>query len=345
MIRIENLYMMLAYAWNRLDQAKLVDVSTLSQKDLPNLLARVLSSSVKHLLKRGLYKEYVETADEMTTLRGRIEAGESIKRGLFQRGKAFCRYDEYSLDVAHNQIIKATLLNLSRCDEVAKELRLELQKLRFGFGDVSDVALNTTTFRSASAHPHTAAYAFIIDVCRMAFQEMLPTQSAGRFRFRDFVRDEKKMWRVFQDFVCNFYRKELPEFSISASHVKWDITSEGAHEALFPSMQTDVSLRSKSRHIILDTKFTPHIFQENWGKKSLRSAHLYQISTYLDHQAVENVANGSPSPEGILLYPMAKDYVDAQYSIRGRRLTVATVDLQQPWESVRERLCEIVGRT
>jgi 5-methylcytosine-specific restriction enzyme subunit McrC len=63
MIPIENLYMMLAYAWNRLDEAKLVDVSGLPQKGFPNLLARVLWSGTTHLIKRGFHKEYDETAE------------------------------------------------------------------------------------------------------------------------------------------------------------------------------------------------------------------------------------------------------------------------------------------
>lgn len=345
MIPIENLYMMLAYAWNRLDEAKLVDVTALPQKSLPNLLARVLCTGATHLIKRGFHKEYNETADDMTALRGRIDAAESIKRALLPIGRAACRYDDYSPDVIHNQIVKATLRNLSRCDDVDPTLRAELSKLLFRFAEVSDISLSAITFRAAVVHRHTATYAFLLDVCRLVFDGLLPTEEAGHFRFRDFLRDKKKMWRVFQDFIRNFYSKELPHFAVQANHVKWDSRQSDDETGLLPTMQTDVTLKSKSRHIILDTKYTASVFQEYHGKVSLRSAHLYQMVTYLHQQAAENLKKNRPIPEGVLLYPLAKNHVDARYTISGQSLTVATVDLKQPWEQIAGRLLDIIRRS
>lgn len=344
MIPVENLYMMLAYAWNRLDEAKLVDVSSLPRKNPPNLLARVLCSGVAHLVKRGFHQEYDETADELAGLRGKINAAESIKRALLPRGRAFCEYDEYSPDVVHNQIVKATLRILARCDDVASELRTDINRLLFRFAHVSDISLSKPVFRAAVVHRHTATYAFLLDVCRLVFEESLPAEDRGRFRFRDFYRDKKKMWRVFQDFIYHFYRTELPGFRVSASHVKWDVVADDGAKTLLPSMQTDVSLRSQSRHIILDTKYTSQVFQRFHDKASLRSGHLYQMLTYMKQQAADNAKAHGPLPEGILLYPLAKDHVDTCYTIAGQALTVATVDLNKPWDHIRARLLELIHR-
>ena len=344
MIPVENLYMMLAYAWNRLDEAKLVDVSSLPRKDLPNLLARVLCSGVAHLVRRGFHQEYHETADELAGLRGKINAAESIKRALLPRGRAFCEYDEYSHDVVHNQIVKATLRNLARCDDVASELRADLNRLLFRFAHVSDIRLSKPAFRAAVVQRHTAIYAFLLDVCRLVFDESLPTEESGHVRFRDFYRDKKKMWRVFQDFVYHFYRTELPGFKVSASYVNWDVVADDDAKTLLPSMQTDVSLRSPSRHIILDTKYTSQVFQRFHDKVSLRSGHLYQMLTYMKQQAADNARAERPLPEGILLYPLAKDHADHCYTIAGQVLTVATVDLNQPWDHIHVRLLELIHR-
>ena len=343
MIPIENLYMMPAYAWNPLEPAGRVDIATLPVKDFPNLLARVLGSSVAHLLKRGLYMEYVATKEEVSPLRGRIDAGTSLKQGLLQRARTVCDFDEYSLDVVHNKIIKATLLNLSRCDEVAPQLRSDLSRTAFGFSAVAHVVLTPEVFRAAAVHRHTAAYTFVLDVCRMVFNETFPSQEQGRIHFTDFQRDERKMWKVFQDFVFRFCDRELPQFNVSASHVKWDQSSDAAAENLLPQMQTDVSLPSRERHVILDTKYTPNVFQEYKGKKSLHSSHLYQMSTYLEHQSAANARAGLPKPKGILLYPMARDHVDAKFTLRGHGFRVATIDLRCAWSDVHQRLVDIIA--
>lgn len=342
MIPVENLYMMLAYAWNRLEQASIVDVTTLSQQNLPSLLAHVLNTGVSHLTKRGLHKHYREVAEESGTLRGRIDTAASVKRALFQRARAVCQHDEYSADVIHNQIIKATLRRLIQCGDVASRLRAEASRLVLRLPDVSDIHLTARAFHSAVVHRHTATYAFLLDVCKMIYDETLPSEGCGHFRFPDFMRDEKKMWRLFQDFVFNFYKKELSGFSVSASHVKWDIGPDTADKHLLPSMRTDVSLNSASRHIILDTKYTAKIFQRHYHKKSFRSEHLYQLLTYVQQQAAHNAAMALPAPEGILLYPLAADAAEARYAVSGHTLFIATVDLRQPWLQVRQRLMSLI---
>jgi 5-methylcytosine-specific restriction enzyme subunit McrC len=56
----------------------------------------------------------------------------------------------------------------------------------------------------------------------------------------------------------------------------------GARE-LLPDMITDVCLDSPTRKIVIECKYTPHVLQENWGKLSSRSEHLYQLFAYLKH--------------------------------------------------------------
>lgn len=342
MIPVANLYMMLAYAWNRLDQASVVDVAALHQQNLPSLLAHVLVTGVSHLTKRGLHKQYRELVEESGTLRGRVDTAASVKRALFQRARAVCQQDDYSADVIHNQIVKATLHRLVKCSDVAPPLCREAGRLVQRLPGVSDIDLTARAFRGAVVHRHTAVYAFLLDVCQMIYNETLPSEESGGFCFRDFTRDEKKMWRLFQDFVLNFYRKELSGFSVNASHVNWNIEPNAADGHLLPSMRTDVSLKSTSRHIILDTKYTAKIFQRHYQKKSFRSEHLYQLLTYVQQQAAYNAAQSMPAPEGILLYPLAAEAVETRYVISGHPLSIATVDLGQPWPQVRQRLISLI---
>jgi 5-methylcytosine-specific restriction enzyme subunit McrC len=54
MVPIGNLYYLLCYAWNRLDEKDFVEVEALPRQDLPNLLARILINGVKRLLRQGV---------------------------------------------------------------------------------------------------------------------------------------------------------------------------------------------------------------------------------------------------------------------------------------------------
>jgi 5-methylcytosine-specific restriction enzyme subunit McrC len=55
---------MLVYAWNHPHEKNFISVFDEDEKDLLNLLSKVLIIKVKAIIKRGFYKEYVELQDE-----------------------------------------------------------------------------------------------------------------------------------------------------------------------------------------------------------------------------------------------------------------------------------------
>src|SRR5689334_11742939 len=112
-IPVENIYFLLSYAWDRLDEADLVSVSSLSAHNLVALFARVLGSGVAHPLLRGLDRAYVSETAELAGVRGRIHIGASTRQLSFSRGRAVCTFDELSIDTPANRIIKTTLQRLA----------------------------------------------------------------------------------------------------------------------------------------------------------------------------------------------------------------------------------------
>src|SRR5665811_1767925 len=118
-------------------------------------------------------------------------------------------------------------------------------------------------------HRNNAFYRFLLHVCELCYSALLAEEQDGGYRFRDFVRDEVRMRKVFQDFVYNFYRIEQRQFEVSSERLDWD-TSEADDKALelLPEMITDVCLHSPSRKIVIECKFTPDALKEHRGKLS-----------------------------------------------------------------------------
>jgi len=52
-IPIQNIYYLLCYAWDKLEEKEIVDVEPLDSTSLADLFARVLINGTNHLLKRG----------------------------------------------------------------------------------------------------------------------------------------------------------------------------------------------------------------------------------------------------------------------------------------------------
>src|SRR5207253_3464761 len=101
-IPIQNIYYLLCYAWDHLEEGAVVDIGGLDSTELADLFAHVLIGGTNHLLRRGLDRGYLTCSDDLATLRGKIDVTATIKRSLTTKARAHCHFDELSHDVLHN---------------------------------------------------------------------------------------------------------------------------------------------------------------------------------------------------------------------------------------------------
>lgn len=67
----------------------------------------------------------------------------------------------------------------------------------------------------------------------------------------------------------------------------------------------------------------------------MHSGHLYQLLAYLQNQAQ---VTGWELVEGMLLYPTVGGSLDLRYTLLGKSVRVATLDLDQRWDAIHEQL-------
>ena len=341
-IPIHNLYYLLAYAWNRLEESGLIDVGAIEANTYLELFSRVLCKGTSLLLKQGLVREYITCDEEIRGIKGRIDFQQTYARNLLANGKMQCRFDEMSHDAVPNQIIKATLRRLLRVDDIDRSVKDEVAGLYRKLGGISDVELRSALLQQARTPRHQPIYGLLLDVCRLLYDGLLPQEHDDGFTFRDFTRNDKAMALLFESFVREFYRREQSHFRVSAKSIPWqDTEASAANLSLLPKLNTDVTLSSAERSIVMDTKFYGETLMENYGKKMVRSEHLNQIFAY-----VVNVGVAEKKPnhqvEGLLLYPVVQEDFELDYSLHGYRVRVLTVDLSLPWATIHERLCDCI---
>ena len=79
-IPIQNIYYLLSYAWNKLEENKVVNVSIDDYSQLHNLLARVLINGCYHLFKRGLERDYIINEEVYPGIKGKILFSPKLKK-------------------------------------------------------------------------------------------------------------------------------------------------------------------------------------------------------------------------------------------------------------------------
>ena len=81
-IPILNIYYLLCYAWNRLEEGETIPVSQIEKNEVSQLFATVLIEGTSHLFKKGLDRGYVQYTDEIHRIRGKIDFPMNIKRNF-----------------------------------------------------------------------------------------------------------------------------------------------------------------------------------------------------------------------------------------------------------------------
>lgn len=340
-IPIANIYYLYCYAWERFGEGQGLAVGAERSPDLPNLLTHVLLRGVTTLLRRGLDRAYQPLEDEIATVRGHIELGPSLRLAARNARRLHCEFDELSQDVLHNQILKATLKRVCKLPRIEKGLAADARRIVQRLGGVSDIRLASDCFARVHLHRNNAYYDLLLRVARLLHDQLLPLPGEAGSAFRDVLRDEREMARVFEAFVRNFYRYEQSEYRVEPLTIKWGAKPIGAdHSSLLPQMRVDVFLKSAQRHLIIDTKYYARTLQTFHGNSSFHSGNLYQLFSYLRNY--EPQLGGAGNVVGMLLYPQVGDELDAKFEIHGHELRIATVNIGRPWGEIHDRLLRLI---
>lgn len=341
-IPIENIYYLLCYAWDKLDEKDIVRVDPLAHNNVLDLLAHVLANGVSHLLKQGPDRGYVLYAEETATIRGKVCFTETLKRNYFQQPKLFCEFDELSHNVLHNQILKTTLDRLRRCPELNKSIHAKVMDQLRRWPGIDLIPLSKNDFRRVQLHANNRFYRFLLHVCELLFDCLLPSENEGEMRFVDFTRDDRKMAELFEQFVRNFYRLEQINFRVDRKDLSWDArVYDNTPLELLPMMKTDICLMSAAENVVIDTKFYRDALKRHYEKEILQSGHLFQLSVYLRHfQRRFPIAKKT---KGVLLYPTVKYELILNYELEGYPVSIRTINLNQPWPEIHRDLLAIIA--
>lgn len=339
-IPIRNVFYLLCYAWDRLDEGRVVESGAVDSPDLPNLLARVLVSGTRHVFRRGLDRGYETFAEDTRRPRGRVVPGESARRLLKRRRQIHCHFDDFTANTLPNQILRSTLFQLLAHADLEPGLKHDVAGLTRRLAEAQRIPLAAGTFRRVQLHSNNSYYDFLLKVCELCWWSWLPTQK-GEGRFRDFIRDESRMAKLFEHFVRNFYRREQSSFWAGSEKIRWDVPEGCIASDVLPQMVTDVTLRADDRVIVIDTKYYKEAMRERYGAWRLQEGNLYQIWTYLTQGRLDTEADRQA--EGILLYPAVRQDFDHSWETRGHRMRACSLDLSRPWPEIHGRLLELIA--
>lgn len=339
MIKIQNIYYMLAYAFQVLNEDSYSKIALEDFEHAEDLLSAILAKGITNQIKRGLGREYIPHVDILRRPHGKINISASFKEKGFLRKQLVCEFDEFAENVYINQILKTTAMLLVQSDSVVPKQKKALKRILLYFNSVDTLDPHTIHWSNIKYHRNNATYKMLINICYLVIEALLPTMQNGSVQFSQFK--DEKLHRLFEKFVLEYYRKHHPQYKASPSQINWDV--DDGIITLLPIMKTDITLEYQGNILIIDTKYYSHTMQTNslFNSKTIHSGNLYQIFTYVKNKDIEN----SGKVSGVLLYAKTDEAItpDNDYLMSGNRIRIKTLNLDKDFSEIKIQLDALIN--
>lgn len=173
--------------------------------EIVHVLAEVFARAVATALKPGMLQGYRTVEEALPVVRGRIRIDEQMKRRPGMLLPIEVAFDDFTVDIAENQILGAAITALLRNPHVDPVVRRRLSALALQFADVSRL-----TARAALPHWRRTRLNQRHEIPLRLAELILAGSSfehrVGSLRVEGFVLD---MPRIFEDFLTCALRDAL----------------------------------------------------------------------------------------------------------------------------------------
>jgi 5-methylcytosine-specific restriction enzyme subunit McrC len=175
------------------------------ERDFLRALAWAFDAELRRSLRYGIARDYLNRADALNTVRGRIDMGRQIQRWQNRLHPIECRFQEYSVDTPLNQTIKAAQRRLRRMPGLGPDLERRLQQSGAAFADVDDVEYSPVSLPDVTFSRLNREWEGVWRLAVMILRQEALRDETGTVLGTSFTLDMNK---VFEKFIEEIVREQ-----------------------------------------------------------------------------------------------------------------------------------------
>ncbi|MFJ5694867.1 restriction endonuclease [Arthrobacter sp. NPDC093125] len=183
-------------------------VAAAEDPGLWSALASSLVQLAERALQRGVLQGYLAVDESLRTVKGRIRISDQISRRPGMLVPLEVSYDEFTVDIAENRILRAALERMSRVPGVRPEVLSRLRQLKGKLDDVTRLQ-SGAPLPPWRANRMNARYHAALRLAEVILRNASAEPGEGQQETASFVVD---MDRVFEDFVGKALRQAMAAF-------------------------------------------------------------------------------------------------------------------------------------
>jgi 5-methylcytosine-specific restriction enzyme subunit McrC len=294
------------------------------EEDIYEIIVSRFLEEVGTIARKGLSNGYVEHEDNIRNVKQRVMIQQNIRKNIIRKERLYCRFSEFTNDLAENQIIKYTLFRLLHTPLKQGGLIKKAKHLTQYFENVSLSEILPGQFPKVIYTRLNQRYDTAVNLCRLLIaNSTLNLQLTGAIKFSSFLVDMNKL---FQKFLFSYLREKLPEWSIK-SEPSYDFDAEREIVA-----RPDIVFRKAGRDcLVVDAKY------KQVEEYDIVHSDVYQIHAYAVRLNL---------PIGVLVYPKHESLRDLRevHTVGKTRILIWKIDLSTTKDEFVQECDRFVGR-
>jgi len=326
-IPLDRLLFMLSYSMGRIRDLE-ADVDLSRAPDLPEAIVKAFVRHASRALARGVQQGYRTTEDSSLTLRGRLRVGDQIRRRYGPMPPAEVTYDDFTVDIELNRIVRAASERLSRIRLRSEQSRRGLRGIDARLEGVSLVTYDPRRLPVIRFDRLNERYRDAVALARLVLRSASFDLGHGEVPAAAFLVD---MNRAFEDFVVEALRDAL-----GSEH---GVLVQGARgrrlyldEADQVALQPDLSLWQGSRCVFVGDVKYKRILPTEYPNADIYQAVAYAVATGLDRALLIYAASeGEPASHRIVR-------IDKQIDVVVLDLSASPQSLLEQVEAIADRV-------
>lgn len=291
-----SVFWMLGYA-HRIARFDVRDFPFASEAGLLELLARLFASETASLIRRGLYRTYVEREENLTVVRGRLSVLTDVIQNRGLRHRAVCRFEELTADLVINRALWFATQLLGRFEVRAPQIEQQLAWNLMHLSDVEPQAVELAAIDRITYNRLNDHYRPAVGLARLVIANSVFRYAGGEQPGPGFLLD---MDKVYEEFLTELFVGEGRDLGLSPR-------STGN---LYLDKQRDVPIDpdilladGAGRLVVVDAKY----------KRQDKTADVYQALAYAKALGVSSVA---------LVYPEDGEVTPTDHQIRNDKVVI-----------------------
>ncbi|MGH4118801.1 McrC family protein [Clostridium sp.] len=305
---------------------KYSDISSLNiyKMNLNEILSFLFAQKLQRELTKGPYQEYVYVEENSDVLKGSLLVQQHIKNLAACTPKAFCRYEDFSMDNVLNQILSYCVRILITYIKNPETIKL-LRHAQAYFAEVTERELSNHEIVNYTFNRLNSRFEQVFILAKMIIMGHSSLASVGGEKTYSIL---FKMNDVFEKYITKLLSMNLEDSIVHVQHSKYKLlVNEDTNNSIFRLLPDIVIEKDGVESIIIDTKWKR--VSSGYNRHGVKRDDIYQMYAYLTrYPNVKTV---------ILLYPhneeverKDKRYLESWYldNDKSKKIRAYTIDLE-----------------